>query len=143
MTRASNLIGLVLGLALILTFACNEGNSAGSSEICEMDCQGFCEAMAECPLALEGDCMSQCDALVTDAERDTGGDSCVDALCKTLSCIEGLECDGLFVTIEEGTLSILGGCYDRIDVITNTCEELIGNRPPDKPDDDPPPCPDC
>lgn len=119
----------ILAFAAIapLALACSSGGGS------EPDCEGFCAAMAECPAALEGDCMSQCEALSEDAEDDAGGD-CVDALAKTLDCIEDLDCDGLFVTIEDNTISILGGCYNRIDDIGDTCEELIGNRPPTKQD---------
>ena len=78
--------------------------------------------------------MTQCEVLSEGAEDDPDGDDCVDALADTLDCIEDLDCDGLFITIEEKTISILGGCYDEIDDIGDTCEELTGNRPPTKRD---------
>jgi len=135
---AGDLIRLAFGLTLLAAFACN-GTSDG--EFCGLDCAGFCEAMAECPLALEGDCMSQCEALAASADADTAGDDCADALCEALSCTEGIECDGFFITIQEGSVFVLGGCYDEIDDINDSCEELVGERPPDKPDG--PRCPDC
>ena len=129
---------LASALVALMTIACSGGGSD------EPDCEGLCAAMAECPAALEGDCMSQCEALSEEADGDSGGDDCVEALADTLDCIEDLDCDGLFVTIEDNTISILGGCHDQIDDIADTCEELIGNRPPDKPDDDDGGgCPDC
>ncbi len=129
-------------LAIPLLLACEEGDddaSGGSGEVAQISCEELCDTLDGCPEVLEGDCLSQCEQLRREAEADTG-DTCDARLTSTLVCIErklAEECGISFVTIEPNAISILfigsNACYSDIDVLNDACNELEGNRPPDKP----------
>jgi hypothetical protein len=132
---------LISLLAIPLLLACGESDddgSGGSGDAAQISCEEFCDTLDGCPEVLEGDCLSQCEQLRTEAKADTGN-TCDAKLTSTLACIESKldeECGTSFVTIEPRVISILfigsNACYSDIDVLNDACNELEGNRPPDK-----------